>query len=231
MQKVTLFLTVCLFSVSLFCTSCQRNSTVVWEDAKTTGRYLKLKTEKFLWNKDVESRLVQGEDEFNGPNDEEFIPLKNHDLKNQYSEFVAAQSKESPGLPGSKVPSIEKFLSPSSDLASVFRSVYFNTDDHILREKPYYDTIVKMADFLKKHKEMYVFIEGHCDERASEAYNLALGTRRANFIRNELIKRGVHPDQLFTISYGKEKPFDSRHSNEAWSKNRRSEFKIFKPAK
>lgn len=230
-MKIKNILIIFLCTLGILCTSCQRNAAVAWEDAKTAGRYLKLKTEKFLWNKENESRLVQSEEEFYGPSEEEFIPLKHSDLKNQYAEFAAPQSKESPGLPGSKIPSIEKFLKPTSELAAIFRNVYFNTDDHVLREKNYYDTLAKIADFLKGHRDMYVFIEGHTDERASEAYNLALGTRRCNFIRNQLIKRGVSPDQLFTISYGKEKPVDPGHSKEAWSKNRRSEFKIFKLAK
>jgi peptidoglycan-associated lipoprotein len=112
-------------------------------------------------------------------------------------------------------------------LAAIFRNVYFNTDDHVLREKSYYDTLTKISDFLKKHQDTYVFIEGHCDERASESYNLALGTRRSCFVRNLLVKQGVSPDQLFTISYGKERPVDLRHTKDAWAKNRRTEFKIF----
>ncbi len=214
--------------LAVITTSCQRNATVAWEDAKTAGRYLKLKTEKFFWNKDSQSCIVQREEDFCGPDEDEFVPLNHLELKNQYAEFTSPQPKESPGTPGSKLPSIERFLKPSQDLAAVFRSVFFNTDDHILREKNQYETLAKIADFLKKHHTTYVFIEGHCDERASEAYNLALGTRRANFIRNYLIKQGVSPNQLFTISYGKEKPIDFSHSKEAWAKNRRSEFRIYK---
>ena len=84
-----------------------------------------------------------------------------------------------------------------------------------------------MATYLKRHKNTYIFIEGHCDERASEAYNLSLGTRRANYIRNVLIKYGVNPQQIYTASYGKERPEELGHGQKVWAKNRRVAFKIY----
>ena len=80
---------------------------------------------------------------------------------------------------------------------------------------------------MKKNPNVYIFVSGHCDERASEAYNLALGTRRANTLRSLLVKKGVNPNHIYTISFGKEMPVDLGHTAEAWSKNRRVEFKIF----
>ncbi|PCI91855.1 hypothetical protein COB11_08045, partial [Candidatus Aerophobetes bacterium] len=68
----------------------------------------------------------------------------------------------------------------------------------------------------------------HCDERASEAYNLSLGTRRAGHIRTLLVKKGVDPNHVFTTSFGKEIPLDLEHNREAWYTNRRAEFKIYK---
>lgn len=70
-------------------------------------------------------------------------------------------------------------------------------------------------------------MEGHCDERGPEAYNLALGSRRAHAVRNMLLQQGVHPDQVFTISYGKERPLVMEHHDEGWAQNRRAEFKIY----
>ena len=153
--------------------------------------------------------------------------VKDKDIKTQYAEFVVFQPKDSPGDPNSKIPGIDAFIKPTAAIASLFRTVHFNTDDHIIRAKDEYDTIVKMAEFLKKNPHVYIFVEGHTDERASEAYNLALGTRRANFIRSVLVKHGANSDQVYTISYGKEKPRDQDHTTTAWKVNRRSEFKIF----
>lgn len=82
------------------------------------------------------------------------------------------------------------------------------------------------ADFLKKHDEVMVLVEGHCDERGTTEYNLALGQRRAMIVREYYGKLGVPLSQVGTISFGKEKPMDERHTEEAWSLNRRSETKV-----
>ncbi len=80
---------------------------------------------------------------------------------------------------------------------------------------------------MRFHPNIYIFIEGHTDERGPQAYNLALGSRRANTVRNLLINEGVDPDRLFTISYGKERPVILERHEEGWAKNRRGEFKIY----
>lgn len=82
------------------------------------------------------------------------------------------------------------------------------------------------ADFLKKHDEVMVLVEGHCDERGTTEYNLALGQRRAMMVREYYGKLGVPLSQVGTISYGKEKPTDERHTEEAWALNRRAETKV-----
>jgi peptidoglycan-associated lipoprotein len=70
-------------------------------------------------------------------------------------------------------------------------------------------------------------IEGHTDERASASYNLALGMRRANHIRQLLVKNGVSLNRIYTVSRGKEQPFALGHTPDDWKQNRRGEFKIF----
>jgi peptidoglycan-associated lipoprotein len=69
-------------------------------------------------------------------------------------------------------------------------------------------------------------IGGHCDERGSDEYNLALGNRRATSAKEYLVSRGVAADRIETVSYGEERPIDGRRSKEAWAKNRRGEFEI-----
>jgi len=82
------------------------------------------------------------------------------------------------------------------------------------------------ASALKKYTSWYVTIEGHCDERGTPEYNLALGERRAIAARAYLMSLGIPADRLRTVSYGKEFPFDPGHDEPAWSKNRRAHFVI-----
>ena len=82
------------------------------------------------------------------------------------------------------------------------------------------------ADVLKKYPSWQITIEGHCDERGTAEYNLALGERRAVAVKAYLVSLGISPDRLRTVSYGKEFPFDPGHVEDAWSKNRRAHFVI-----
>jgi peptidoglycan-associated lipoprotein len=82
------------------------------------------------------------------------------------------------------------------------------------------------VDVLKKYPRWVVTFEGHCDERGTAEYNLALGERRANSVKTYMLSLGIAPDRLRTVSYGKEFPFDQGHSEDAWSQNRRAHFVI-----
>lgn len=88
--------------------------------------------------------------------------------------------------------------------------------------------IEAVADYLKKNADVGVIIEGHCDERGSAEYNLALGERRALATRAYLIGLGIDGANIQTKSYGKEQPVDPGHDESAWRLNRRSEFVFFK---
>ncbi len=87
-------------------------------------------------------------------------------------------------------------------------------------------TLQENAGVLKKYGTWQITIEGHCDERGSAEYNLALGERRANAARDYLVSLGVGANRVRTVSYGKEFPFDPAHEEGAWSKNRRAHFVI-----
>jgi peptidoglycan-associated lipoprotein len=82
------------------------------------------------------------------------------------------------------------------------------------------------AEILKKYSTWQITVEGHCDERGTAEYNLALGERRAVAVRAYLVSLGISPDRLRTVSYGKEFPFDPGHTEDSWSKNRRAHFVI-----
>ncbi len=82
------------------------------------------------------------------------------------------------------------------------------------------------AAVMKKYPTWQVTIEGHCDERGTAEYNLALGERRALSAKNYLVSLGIPADQVKTVSYGKEFPFDPGHDDNAWKNNRRAHFVI-----
>lgn len=103
--------------------------------------------------------------------------------------------------------------------------VHFDFDSAVLSPEAR-ATLDSHAELLETYSSMEILIEGHCDERGTVEYNLALGERRADAIRNYLTNLGISPDRMKTISYGKEFPLDPRHNEEAWRKNRRGHFEI-----
>ncbi len=105
--------------------------------------------------------------------------------------------------------------------------IHFDFDKAELRPEAR-EILKKKAEWLLKHPEFNVRIEGYCDERGTEEYNLALGQRRADAAKRYLIKLGVSPERITTVSYGEENPIDPRHCEEAWAKNRRDEFKLIR---
>lgn len=82
--------------------------------------------------------------------------------------------------------------------------------------------LTNSASWLKKNPQYNLLIEGHCDERGTEQYNLALGDRRANIAKEYLATLGVDTGRIRTVSYGEERPFDQGHDDAAWAKNRRA---------
>ncbi len=118
-------------------------------------------------------------------------------------------AKKTPGIEG------EVFES------SLLKDIHFAFDKYEIG--PADAAILKgNADLLKKYHNLRIQIEGHCDERGTVEYNLALGERRANSTRNYLVSIGVSPERISTISYGKERPIDLAHNEAAWAKNRRA---------
>jgi len=100
--------------------------------------------------------------------------------------------------------------------------VYFDFDSSGIRPE-FIPMLRAHADYLINHPSARLLIEGHCDERGSREYNIALGERRANAVKRFLEAEGVSPLQLETISYGEERPAVPGHNEAAWAKNRRAE--------
>jgi len=108
---------------------------------------------------------------------------------------------------------------------SPFRPVFFALDASDLDDAGR-GIAQSNADLLKKYSTWVITLEGHCDERGTAEYNLALGERRAVAVKTYLVSLGVPPDRIRTVSYGKEFPFDPGHNEDAWAKNRRAHFVI-----
>ncbi len=118
--------------------------------------------------------------------------------------------------------------SMQAEAVSPLGKIYFDFDSFVLSQEAR-DTLTKNADYmLKKDPSLKIQIEGHCDERGSDEYNLALGEKRAKAALSYLTTLGVPAARLSFISYGKEKPADPGHDDAAWAKNRRDEFVVIK---
>jgi peptidoglycan-associated lipoprotein len=113
---------------------------------------------------------------------------------------------------------------PSNQLDfSAISDVYFDFDSYSLTSEAK-GTLEANARELKRATAGSLTIEGHCDERGTKAYNLALGEKRANAAKDFLVALGVNASRISTVSYGKERPFDEGHDESAWAKNRRAHF-------
>lgn len=121
----------------------------------------------------------------------------------------------------------ESVMSPEEEAKSALRDVLFDYDKYNIRAnaRPVLDEV---AAFLNKNKGMNIAIEGHCDERGTNEYNLALGEKRAKSTKDYLISLGVSPTRMIVITYGEEKPVCIDQNESCWQKNRRAHFVIVK---
>ena len=103
------------------------------------------------------------------------------------------------------------------------QDAYFDLDKAEIRSDAR-NALSKTAEFLRSYPQVKVTLEGHCDERGSTEYNLALGDRRAQAAKDFVVSLGVPADRIQTVSYGKEKPFCGAHTEECWQQNRRAHF-------
>ncbi len=138
-------------------------------------------------------------------------------------------SKKSSSSSSSKsANSINEFsINADSDTgdAGGIQTVYFPFNSSNLRTNAI-STLDINAEVLKKFPSLKIQVEGHCDERGSVQYNLALGEKRAESIKDYLVASGISSDRISTISFGKERPISLEHNEMSWSKNRRGNFVI-----
>lgn len=103
------------------------------------------------------------------------------------------------------------------------KDVFFDFDRYELRSTDA-PTATQDAEFLRQHPNIKIVVEGHCDDRGSDEYNLALGANRASSVKQALVTQGVSAERIQTVSYGKEKPFCNVDDEQCWQQNRRDHF-------
>jgi peptidoglycan-associated lipoprotein len=139
--------------------------------------------------------------------------IREEEVKKEFEKSLVA--KKTPGIEGTVLES------------RMLTDIHFDFDRYNIRLEEA-EILKENSALLKKYPGMKFQIEGHCDERGTGEYNLALGERRANSAKKYLVSLGIEPGRISTISYGEERPFDQGHGEDAWTKNRRAHFVILK---
>ncbi len=147
--------------------------------------------------------------------------IREEEARKEQERKEQAKKELEKSLVAKKTPGIEGEVFESS----LLKDIHFDFDKYDIRPQDA-DILKENAALLMKYPKVKIQIEGHCDERGTTEYNLALGERRANNAKKYLISLGIPNDRISTISYGKERPLDPGHTEEAWAKNRRDHFII-----
>jgi len=229
-MKIVRILSIISLLLIALTTGCNRSSGEVWDDTRTATRYVG-RSFRSLGGKHGDSRQLQSRAEFTS-GAEEFIPLNDTVTQNRFGVDTSSyvQAKTTPGESGSTRPGINGFSTAAENqtLATIFKNLHFEYNSSLVKGEENMRIVRNIADYMQDRPQMAIFIEGHCDERGPQAFNLALGSRRANNVRNLLIQMGTNLDNIYTISYGKERPLILSHDQSSWRQNRRAQFKIHK---
>lgn len=146
------------------------------------------------------------------------------EMQQQQPAGVAEQSVTDTGA-GSSYDAAAAARAAENAASSGLERIHFDFDQYVLTDAAK-TILVNNAGLLRAAPAIKVLIEGHCDERGSDEYNLALGEKRALATKNYLVSLGVAAQRLSVISYGEEMPLDGARTKEAWAKNRRADFKV-----
>jgi peptidoglycan-associated lipoprotein len=129
------------------------------------------------------------------------------------------------GLASSSLDALQKGESTATSASSPLKDIHFEFDRYEIRSDAR-GTLEANAKWLKENPSVQVEIEGHCDERGSNEYNMGLGAKRAKAARDYLVSLGISAQRLSTVSYGEEIPVCTEHAESCWNKNRRDRFVI-----
>ena len=207
MFKKSLIVLSLILCVGLIVSGCPKKTVMKEEPSVMTGEQSAAEREKAR----LEAERKEGEAREKETTEREAARIKEEEVKK-----TQAQKEFEKSLVAKKTPGIEGEVFESR----LFKDIHFDFDKYDIR--PEDAAILKEnAALLEKNPGAKVQIEGHCDERGTIEYNLALGERRANNTKKYLISLGTPESRISTISYGKERPLDPGHNEEAWAKNRR----------
>jgi len=198
MIKKSFHIFIFILCLGLFLAGCPKKQVAVNRDQSSMQR-------------SEEAARLEREREAREAKERELARLREEDLKRPAAGELEKTlvAKKEPGIEG------EVFET------KLLKDIHFDFDKYEVRRED--EAILKEnAGFLKNNPKMKIQIEGHCDERGTVEYNLALGERRASNTKKYLVLLGIPSDRISTISYGKERPLDKGHHEEAWAKNRRA---------
>lgn len=141
--------------------------------------------------------------------------------------FACSKKAIKPGTagttPGAETPKVELQIKGQTFNQIIdLGNVPFDFDQYEITPEAR-EVLIKNGEWLMANPDKEILIAGHCDERGTVEYNLALGDKRAKTVRDYYYRLGIKYERMATISYGKEKPLDLEHNEEAWAKNRRTE--------
>jgi peptidoglycan-associated lipoprotein len=157
------------------------------------------------------------------PEAEQQKEQKTEEMKAQQPSETAEASKES----GMEKAEVSKSEEEEAGQEGVFQDIHFAFDKYNIQETDRGE-LKTIAAWMGKNTSAKLSVEGHCDERGTNEYNLALGDRRAKAARDYLVSLGVPSSRITTISYGEEKPLCTEHTEGCWAKNRRAHFVVLK---
>jgi peptidoglycan-associated lipoprotein len=219
MNRKSIGILILIFCLGLVMTGCPKK-TVMKEEPSL------MKTEELAVEREQEKK-IEAERETKEAQEKELVKIREEEatkakeresIKIREEEATKAKEREfEKSFVVKKAPGIEGEILENSFL----KDVNFDFDKYEIRLEDT-EILKENAVWLRKYPNMKIQIEGHCDERGTVEYNLALGERRANSTRNYLVSLGISPERISTISYGEEKPLVLSHDEEAWAKNRRA---------
>jgi peptidoglycan-associated lipoprotein len=155
-------------------------------------------------------------------------PLSLASMEGKGPDVVEVPSALVPEKEVELLPSLQSLGKKKEPQKSPLDDIFFPFDQFSLSDEAR-GILQKNADWLRSHREARILIEGHCDGRGTVEYNLALGERRAQSVKDYLVNLGIPEDRLSIISYGKERPFALGQTEEAWAQNRRAHFLLRSP--
>jgi peptidoglycan-associated lipoprotein len=198
MMKKSFSMFIFILCLGLFLAGCPKKTVVVSRDQPSVQR-------------SEEAARLEREREAREAKERELARLREEELKKPTGGELEKSlvTKKEPGIEG------EVFET------KLLKDIHFEFDKYDIRRVDE-EILKENAVLLKKNPKMKVQIEGHCDERGTVEYNLALGERRASNTKKFLVFLGIPSDRISTISYGKERPLDKGHHEEAWARNRRA---------